>query len=115
MDDQWYPDYKFTNEDDFCAVMVHGWELEWYFGTDWTADGPNMVDIWYSRSTGAADICLSGSADVCQGPTGSLPEEGIAPDFCITYWVKCDPKPVSVASTVEEDLLADAWSSWFGW
>jgi len=31
MDDQWYPDHKFTNEDDFCATMVHGWELAWYW------------------------------------------------------------------------------------
>ena len=118
MDDQWYPDHKFTNEDDFCAVMVHGWELEWYWSdlTDgsagWTADaGTNKVDIWYSRSNGQADLCLSSSETECEGPDSA----SILAPFCITYWVKCDPKPVSVASTVEEDLLADAWSSWFGW
>ena len=51
----------------------------------------------------------------CTGPEGSLPNDMIFGDFCITYWVKCEEKPVSVASTVEEDLLADAWSNWFGW
>ena len=117
MDDLWFPEHKFTNEDDFCATMVHGWELEWYWVDDgWTADaGGNKVDIWFSRSTGAADLCLSNSDAECTGPEGSLPSDDVAAPFCITYWVKCDEKPVSVPSTVEEDLLADAWSSWFGW
>jgi len=116
MDDPWYPDHKFTNDDDFCAVLVHGWELEWYWVDDgWAAGGPNKVDIWFSRSTGAADLCLSNSDAVCTGPEGSLPEDDVLAPFCITYWVKCEEKPVSVPSTVEEDLLADAWSSWFGW
>jgi hypothetical protein len=117
MDDLWYPEHKFTNEDDFCAVMVHGWELEWYWAADgWAPNaGGNKVDIWYSRSTGAADLCLSTSASDCTGPEGSLPSDAVLAPFCITYWVKCEEKPVSVPSTVEEDLLADAWSSWFGW
>lgn len=113
LDDQWYPDHKYTNEDDFCAVMVHGWELEWYWADDgWVPDaGTNKVDIWFSRENGQADLCLSSSPTDCEGPDSDT----IVAPFCITYWVKCDPKPVSVASTVEEDLLADAWSSWFGW
>ena len=51
MDDPWYPEHKFTNEDDFCAVRVQGWELEWYFD-DWADEAPNKVDIWFSRSNG---------------------------------------------------------------
>ena len=129
LDDLWYPDAKYTNEDDFCSVLVHGWELEWYWdnyegadcvpmaemldGTDLVSDAVtctnNMVDIWFSRETGQADFCLSSSATECNGPDDS------AEDFCITYWVKCDPKPYSSPSTVEADLVSDAWSSWFGW
>jgi hypothetical protein len=108
MDDPWFPQNKYTNEDDFCSVLVHGWELEWYWDS-WSAEAANMVDIWFSRETGAADFCLSNSAAVCRGPTDG------AEDFCITYWVKCDPKPYSSPSTVEQDLISDAWSSWFGW
>ena len=82
LDDQWYPDAKYTNEDDFCSLLVHGWELAWYwdsfnqdvefdivadFYTDEDlVDGvvdmeqvPNVVDIWFSRETGQADFCAS--------------------------------------------------------
>jgi len=78
-------------------------------------DAANIVDIWYSRETGAADLCLNASPAACAGPAGSKPNDVVKAPFCITYWVKCDEKPVSVPSTVDEDLLADAWSSWFGW
>jgi hypothetical protein len=113
MDDPWYPDTEYTNEDDFCSMLVHGWELEWYWDNDgWSpADGGNTVDIWFSRSTGEASFCLSVDDADCRGPDAS---DIVAP-FCIDYWLKCDSKPVSVASTVDDDLVADAWSSWFGW
>lgn len=118
LDDPWYPDAKYTNEDDFCSVLVHGWELEWYWADsgDWAADaGGNKVDIWFSRETGAADFCLSDSATACDYAI-FVPVVGPAKgDFCITYWVKCEPKDFSAPSTVEEDLVAEAWSSWYGW
>jgi len=120
LDDLWYPDAKYTNEDDFCSVLVHGWELEWYWydaiemDGDWIPDaGTNKVDIWFSRETGAADFCLSEAADECDYDiTINTPALG---GFCITYWVKCEPKDFSAPSTVEEDLVAEAWTSWFGW
>ena len=98
MDDPWYPDHKFTNEDDFCAVLVHGWELEFYWADNgWSSDtGMNKVDIWYSRETGAADLCLSALDSEC-----TYPQDLLAP-FCITYMVNCEKKPVSVDSTVAE-------------
>lgn len=69
LDDLWYPDAKYTNEDDFCSVLVHGWELEWYWPDLFVAtDNSNKVDIWFSRETGAADFCLSTSETDCEGP-----------------------------------------------
>jgi hypothetical protein len=61
LDDPWYPDAKYTKEDDYCAVLVHGWELGWYWDA-WNPTNPsndNRVDIWFSRETGAADFCLN--------------------------------------------------------
>lgn len=116
LDDQWYPDYKYTNDDDYCSLLVHGWELAWYWGDDmvspsyyWTVEDTNTVDIWFSRDTGMADFCLSSSATECVGePYESAP-------FCITYWVKCEKKSFAEPSTVEQDLVSQAWGSWFGW
>lgn len=51
LDDPWYPDYKYTNEDDWCALLVHGWELAWYWGEDWQDSG-DPVSVWFSRETG---------------------------------------------------------------
>lgn len=114
LDDQWYPDYKYTNEDDYCSLLVHGWELAWYWGDDddggyWDVEDVNKVDIWFSRDTGMADFCLTSSDSECVGePYESAP-------FCITYWVKCDKKSFAEPSTVEQDLVSQAWGSWFGW
>ena len=30
LDDPYYLDAKYTNDDDFCAQTVDGWELDWY-------------------------------------------------------------------------------------
>ena len=117
LDDQWYPDAKYTNEDDYCSLLVHGWELAWYWGltTDtptagyWLDEMANVVDIWFSRDTGMADFCLSSSMTECLGePHDEAP-------FCITYWVKCAKKRFDEPSTVEQDLVSQAWGSWFGW
>lgn len=110
LDDQWYPDYKYTNEDDYCGLLVHGWELAWYWGDEyWTAESTHQVDIWFSRDTGMADFCLSSNAEECTGEP-----HDVAP-FCITYWVKCAKKRFDEPSTVEQDLVSQAWGSWFGW
>lgn len=74
------------------------------------------VDIWFSR-TGQADFCFSDSDDVCQGPYDAGTE-----GFCLSYWVACD-RPAAPTSgedygasySVEDDLVSQAWSSWFGW
>merc|ERR1712003_423038 len=70
MDDPWYPDTEYTNEDDFCSTLVHGWELAWYWDMDgWNADaGTNPVDVWFSRSTGEASLYLSVADTTCRGP-----------------------------------------------
>ena len=118
LDDPWFPDAKYTKDDDYCAVLVHGWELGWYWNS-WDdgedgGSGNNRVDIWFSRETGAADFCLHPNSDdifaaSCVGPEET--EDG----FCITYWVKCEAKDYDTPSTVEQDLIDQAWTSWFGW
>ena len=114
LDDPWYPDAKYTKEDDYCAVLVHGWELGWYWDS-WDDEKNNRVDIWFSRETGAADFCLNTShkgswnKGDCIGPDQT--EDG----YCITYWVKCEPKDYDTPSTVDQDLIDQAWTSWFGW
>lgn len=131
LDDQWYPDHKYTNEDDYCSLLVHGWELGWYWGDSadggyWSAEAnemipgetdgsmipnpeQNIVDIWFSRDTGMADFCLSSSDTDCTGEPYD-----VAP-FCVTYWVKCEKKRHDAPSTVDQDLVSQAWGSWFGW
>lgn len=63
LDDPWYENAEYTNDDDYCALLVPGWELEWYWTDDWVAAG-QKVDIWFSR-TGAADFCFSDSMSDC--------------------------------------------------
>ena len=66
MDDLWFPDAKYTNDDDFCSTLVHGWELGWYWAEEgWMEEMHNIVDIWFSRETGAADFCLADSSENC--------------------------------------------------
>ena len=82
---------------------MHGWELAWYWDGTWVEESAsNIVDVWFSRATGEASFCLASTAAECQGPDSTSPPP--TADFCISYWVKCDSKPLSVASTVEEDL-----------
>merc|ERR1712113_146670 len=116
LDDPSFPDYKYTKDDDYCAVLVHGWELGWYWNS-WDdgedgedeSSGDNRVDIWFSRETGAADFCLNPSNEFladCVGPADT--EDG----FCITYWVECEAKDYDTPSTVDQDLIDQAWTSW---
>ena len=119
LDDPWYPDAKYTKEDDYCAVLVHGWELGWYWdawrgGSGTSGNGNNRVDIWFSRETGAADFCLHPPVLLDIGASCVGPEE-TEDGFCITYWVKCEPKDYDTPSTVDQDLIDQAWTSWFGW
>lgn len=120
LDDPWYANAEYTNDDDYCALLVPGWELQWYWANDadslWALDAPAKIDIWFSR-TGQADFCLSSSATECEGPY-----EFSMAAYCLSYWVKCD-KPAASASgydygasySVEDDLVSQAWSGWFGW
>jgi len=79
-------------------------------------DDPQPVDIWFSR-TGQADFCFSDSMTDCKGPYDT--SEAL---FCLSYWVMCD-RPAAPTSdydygasySVEDDLVSQAWSSWFGW
>jgi len=72
LDDPWYANAEYTNDDDYCALLVPGWELQWYWSNDddslWAATAapgtPAKIDIWFSR-TGQADFCLSSSETEC--------------------------------------------------
>jgi len=115
LDDPWYPGAEYTNADDYCALLVPGWELQWYWST-WADEAAQEVDIWFSRN-GSADFCMSDSNSVCQGPYESDDNT-----FCLSYWLECD-RPAAPTSgfdygnkySVEEDLVSQAWSTWFGW
>ena len=39
LDDPWYENAEYTNDDDYCALLVPGWELEWYWSEDWAESG----------------------------------------------------------------------------
>lgn len=96
LDDPWFPDHKYTNEDDFCSELVHGWELGWYWDS-WKEGEGNNVDIWFTRETGEATFCLSDEMSECSGQ----PKLRASEEHCITYWVKCENRDYSTPSTVE--------------
>ena len=124
LDDPNYEDYKYTDLDDTCALDIDGWEINWYLGSSVTppdddgimpfAVGTNVLDIWFSRKTQMAHICLGQpehATDKCMGG----PDGEVSNDYCLAYWVQCkdkDPWP---------DLLLDDYSDtldilqWYGY
>ena len=58
--------------------------------------GVTLIDVWLSRETGMAHICLNrepgGSVSRCSGG----PDGEVSNDYCLAYWVQCldqDPWP----------------------
>lgn len=102
-DDPTFEDYKYTDDDDTCALRVDGWEIEWYLAPGLVDDDgatgfvpeTSILDIWFSRETGMAHICLNVEtvpANMCSGG----PDGEVSNDYCLAYWVQCvdqDPWP----------------------
>lgn len=125
LDDPTRHDFQYTDDDDHCALLVHGWELAWYWlpssadcgeedGCDYDYSANSLdaqtIDIWFSRETGMADFCASDSLEECTGAPYDVY------DFCITYWVQCEARdPWAPVVDLEQDLIDEAWGSWFGW
>ena len=72
LDDPDFVDYKYTNDDDNCVLRVDGWEIEWYLGpgnvsddsqTTGFVEGTSVIDVWFSRETGMAHICINEFTD----------------------------------------------------
>lgn len=112
MDDPTYKDYKYTNDDDTCAVEVGGWEIEWFF--DMMAIP--ILDVWFSRKTEMAWICLNtGGAHVCTGDYNTFANFNILGDACMNVWVKCDEVWLDEGETLDDWIADDSWLDWYGW
>lgn len=67
LDDPWHPERLYGDDDDFCSLLLHGWELQWYFETSapWATDGSVKMHVWFSRSTGEASFCVGSIDTMC--------------------------------------------------
>lgn len=97
LDDPDFADYKYTNDDDNCVLRVDGWEIEWYLGPGNVSDdgatgfveGTSIIDVWFSRQTGMAHICLNVEAGQRTNKCSGGPDGEVSNDYCLAYWVQC--------------------------
>lgn len=65
LDDPWHPESQYGDDDDYCSLLLHGWELQWYFGATatpaWKTSMSSKMHVWFSRSTGEASFCVGDS------------------------------------------------------
>lgn len=97
LDDPFYEDYKYTDLDDTCALHVDGWELNWYLGDQISPPdddgvqpftvGDSVLDIWFSRKTQMAHICLNTDMDHYFDKCDGGPDGEVSNDYCLAYWV----------------------------
>lgn len=125
LDDPDFEDYKYTDLDDTCALSVDGWEINWYLGPQVyppTDDGvspftlgDSVLDIWFSRKTGMAHICLNPQPQQYLLKCAGGPDGEVSNDYCLAYWIECkdkDPWP---------DLLLEDYDNtldmlnWYGY
>ena len=102
LDDPFYEDYKYTDLDDTCALHVDGWELNWYLGDQISPPdddgvqpftvGDSVLDIWFSRKTQMAHICLNTDPDHYFDKCDGGPDGEVSNDYCLAYWVQCKDK-----------------------
>lgn len=69
IDDPWHPDGSYHNDDDYCSLLLHGWELRWYFHAQvpdaWADDTAVPLHVFFSRQTGEASFCVGAAAFPC--------------------------------------------------